>query len=226
MLKKILMFKKKIGAWGNLGVLIIFTNNEVLKVDKRGNKKVLYLASVGFLVCFALIGDVGAQESYGSGASDINLEIEKPDSQYVGDKIAWVNEQMVKAKGIYRRVQNMLDRARQEKDSVKIDCLDDKLTQIHVNIRGIEERKGALEISINAGDNATAEQQFTILKIYIARINGLMGEAEGCLGDTDVVIGESETVVTIDEHITVEDPSETADVFEGTEQPPHASGYF
>ena len=141
-------------------------------------------------------------------------------------QIAWVEEQMGVVKGIYRRVQNMLDRARKEKDTLKITCLDDKLTQIHVNLRGIEERKEALGVAVGAGDTSSANQQFTILKIYVSRIQGLMAEAESCIGDADVVLGETETTMTIDEDITLEDPSTPIEVEVTVDQPPHASGFY
>jgi len=190
--------------------------------------KIAFIAALGIAFCVAMMGDVRAQETLGAlDESGIDLSIEKAGANLSGaQRVAWVDEQMAVVKGIYRRVQNMLDKARQEKDTIKITCLDDKLTQIHVNLRGVEERQAALEIAMNSGDGSTADQQFTILKIYISRIQGLMAEAESCIGDTDVVIGESETTVTIDEDITVEDPTEPPDVPIGVEQPPHASGFF
>ena len=91
----------------------------------------------------------------------------------------------------------MLDQARKEKDTLKITCLDDKFTQIHVSIRGIEERTKSLEISIKSGDRTTSNQNFSILKIYISRIFGLNSEAENCLGESDVVLGKTENSTTI-----------------------------
>ena len=142
---------------------------------------------------------------------------------------AWVEENEARAKSIYRQVQGMLDMARQEKDSIKITCLDDKLTQIHVNLRGVEERKAALAAATAGGDSVTADQEFTVLAIYISRINGLQAEAESCIGDSDVVLGESETEVTVSDDVTQEDPVQDGqDVYVqvGVDQLPHASGYY
>lgn len=192
----------------------------------RGTK--IMASAVALGVVLLLFGDVRAQEARAGGdMPDIDVTVDNSSQGLSGAQmIAWVEEQKKVCKGIYRRVQNMLDQARKEKDTLKITCLDDKLTQIHVNLRGIEERQAALETAVKGGDMSSANQQFTILKIYVSRVQGLMAEAEGCIGDSDVVIGETETVVEIDEDITMEDPTETPDVEVGVEQPPHASGFY
>ena len=178
------------------------------------------------VVSVSLYGDAGAQGTTDPGMPEVDVTVNTQQTLSGAQMIAWVDEQMVVARGIYRRVQNMLDRARKEKDTLKITCLDDKLTQIHVNLQGIEERKSALEVAVKGGDTSTANQQFTILKIYVSRIQGLMAEAENCIGDSDVVIGETETIVEVDDDITLEDPSETPDVDVGVDQPIHASGFY
>lgn len=184
-------------------------------------------ASLAWSVLTGVLGTSNAQEPAKDGtvpALDVTVRNE---SEMNGQQqIAWVGDQTTAAKGIGRRVQGMLDRARKEKDTLKITCLDDKLTQINVNLRGVEERVAALKISVQGGDKDTANQQFTILKIYFSRIQGLMAEAEGCVGDVDVVLGEAETTVTVDDNITLEDPSTLPGEQVGVDQPAHASGYF
>jgi hypothetical protein len=197
-----------------------------MSIVRRKTLRVLG-ASLAWAVLTGALGTGNAQEPAKDGnvpAVDVTVRNE---SEMSGQQqIAWVGEQTSAAKGIGRRVQSMLDRARKEKDTLKITCLDDKLTQINVNLRGIEEREAALKVSVQGGDRATANQQFTILKIYFSRIRGLMAEAESCVGDVDVVLGEAETTVTVDDNITLEDPSSSPVEQVGVEQPPHASGYF
>ncbi len=190
-------------------------------------KRRILLGAAALVVGIAVLGNVSAQGTAPDTQPDVDVTVAADDTNLSGTQmVAWIDQQMGVVRGIYHRVQNMLDRARKEKDTLKITCLDDKLTQIHVNMRGVEERKSALEVSVGAGDTASAKQQFVILKIYVARIQGLMAEAENCIGDTDVVIGESETIVTVDEDITLEDPTEPFNVEVGVDQPPHASAFF
>jgi len=175
----------------------------------------------------SLIGDVGAQTpGEGDSGDSIDVTVRHEEALTGPQMIAWVEENLGVVKAIYRRVQNMLDQARKEKDTLKITCLDDKLTQIRVNLKGIEERAEALRVAISAGDLVTARQQFAILKIYVARVQGLQAEAENCIGDSEIVIGQTDTVVTIDEDITIEDPSDYPEIEIAVEQPPHASGFY
>lgn len=171
----------------------------------------------------------GVEAQVRSEQGEVNLDVTVHVDQSMSgpEQRSWIESEVGDAKGVSRKVQNLLDQARKEKDTLKITCLDDKLTQIHVNLRGIEERTAAHATAVQGGDNSIANQQFSILQIYISRIKGLMTEAENCIGDIDVVLGETETTVTVDEEITSEDPAgEKIDEEIGVEQPPHASGYF
>jgi hypothetical protein len=142
------------------------------------------------------------------------------------EKIAWVEEQVAAAQGIYTRVESMLEEAKKEKDSIKISCLQDKLQQLEVNLQGVEERRMLFEDALSRGDEGDANQQFRMLQIYITRVQSLMAEAENCIGEGDVVIGESDTKMTIDDDVTDNDPTEPIDWQVGVDQPVHASGYF
>lgn len=196
-----------------------------MTADKRILAGVIAVAAMATV---AVLGDHDLQAQAGGDSDLPALDVTVDNTQNLNGRqqVAWVEEQMGVVKAIYRRVQNMLDRARKEKDTLKITCLDDKLTQIHVNLRGVEERQDALKVAVGAGDTSSANQQFTILKIYVARIQGLMAEAESCIGDADVVLGETETTMTIDEDITLEDPSAPIEVEVSIDQPPHASGFY
>jgi hypothetical protein len=185
-------------------------------------------AAVVVIVLLALYGSAGAQQ--GAVADDAaSIEnIGNAEKAMTGaQQITWVEQQLVSARSIRRQVESMLDKARKEKETLKITCLDDKLTQIIVNLKGMEDRQGGLQAAVQGGDTTSANQHFMILKIYASRVQGLKAEAESCVGDSDVVLGESETIVEVDEDITLEDPSDDPIDFElFVEQPPQASGFY
>ena len=182
-------------------------------------RKTNYLAifSMVFIAIMSiLVGSIftsaRAQDDSGQGL-DVTVNTTSDDMS-PAEQLSWVREQTVLVKQVFKRVKNMLDQARQEKDTLKITCLDDKFTQIHVSIRGIEERTKSLEISLRSGDTTTANQNFSILKIYISRVFGLNSEAENCMGESDVVLGKTETSSTISGDITRQgdpDPDFSAD---------------
>ena len=197
------------------------------------SKKILVPAAVAALLVLGAMGDVSAQGSGpavaggGDQADGDRAAMPAADKMTRREKISWVEEQVGQAYQVRSRVQSLLDQARKEKDSIKISCLADKLTQLEVNLQGIEERRSAFDEALSGNDNANVEQQFTVLQIYISRIQSLMAEAENCVGEGDVVVGESETIVTIDEDITVEDPTNPSDVEQiGIDQPVQASAFY
>jgi hypothetical protein len=188
----------------------------------------VFAVATALVVC-GVLSDVSAQRSApvaaekrvgrnGDPADDAKMTREQ--------KIAWVEDQVASAQQVYRRVESMLEQAKKEKDSIKITCLQDKLTQLEVNLQGVEERRMLFEESLSNGDAIGSEQQFTILRIYVARVQSLMAEAENCVGEGDVVIGESDTILTIDQDVTGEDPTEPIDWQVGIDQPVHASAFF
>jgi hypothetical protein len=204
------------------------------RMTKMDKSVFLWTGLAVFIFGMAFHGAVEAQQkevtpSIAGSEMELDVTVRKEDTLTGEQKLAWVDEQTAKARQSKIAVQNMLDRARREKDTIKITCLDDKLTQMNVNIRGIEERTVGLETAVRADDAQGANQQFTILKVYIVRVQGLVAEAENCIGDVDVVLGESETIVTIDDDIIAEDPSESGTIQvedPAVSQPSHRSGYY
>jgi hypothetical protein len=196
------------------------------------NKEHRVLRSIG--VAAALSGGliaglfgVASAKATGADGGGLDLTVQEDSSMSGPEQVAWIESQIPKAKEIYFSVQNMLDQARKEKDTLKITCLSDKLTQIHVNLSGIEERQEALKIAVQSGGAAAGNQQFAILKIYVARIQGLRAEAENCLGEADVVLGQTETTTTVSDDVTPSDPSDKyPEVPPVVETPPQASAFF
>ncbi len=160
---------------------------------------------VATVLAVGVLGDVRAQNQPG-----VNVDVTvRSDETLTGpQQLEWVKSKTQNARMIADRVQRMLDQARDEKDTLKIDCLDDKLTQIRVNLKGVETRTQSLQLSVQAADTTTSNQQFTILKIQVSKIEGLRAEAENCVGDIDVLLGQTQTTVTVDDDITTTDPAD------------------
>lgn len=144
------------------------------------------------------------------------------------EQIQWVQAKNIECKAIQDRVENLLTSAKEEKETIKITCLEDKVAQISAGMRGIEERTASLRSAHDAGRTEEANQHFSIVKIYLSRIAGLGAEADNCLGETDIVLGKTETIVTIDGDTDVDpsrDYTESVDIVDPSELD-HASGYY
>ncbi len=145
-------------------------------------------------------------------------------------QIDWVVDQTAACEKIYFEIKDMLDKAKAQRDIAKITHLDNILTQVAVNLKGVESHTRLLEAAVVGSDKSTADYQFALLKIYIARIYSLRAEADNFFGEVDIVLGDTTTILTVDGDFVEragQDPFEenTWDNL-GVDQPPLASGFF
>lgn len=91
-------------------------------------------------------------------------------------------------------VRNMLDEARKESDIIKITCLDDKLTQINVNLRTAESRLDALRKAV---DPDRRIHEYTVLTVLAQKLQVLDQEAHQCVGQAMYETGATKVVTEI-----------------------------
>jgi len=105
-----------------------------------------------------------------------------------------------------RRVSDMLDRARQERDIIKVNCLNDKLTQIDVTLRSSREHQDLLQTAVGINNDGQRNHEFALLTIYRQRAEGLEAEARQCIGEEAGGFGEGTTItVRVNPNIPVQD---------------------
>ncbi len=90
-------------------------------------------------------------------------------------------------------VGNRLQQARQQKDVVKMLCLNDKLSQIDVAARTVGERKAQLTAAVGRNDVELSNHEYTILTVIKQRVDQLMTEANQCVGEEATSTGASVT---------------------------------
>ncbi len=82
-----------------------------------------------------------------------------------------------------RQVSDLLDRARQERDIIKVNCLNDKLTQIDVTLRSSREHQELLQTAVSINNDGQRNHEFTLLTIFRSHAEGLVTEAHQCIGE-------------------------------------------
>ena len=81
-----------------------------------------------------------------------------------------------------RRVSAMLDEARQERDIIRVTCVNDKLTQVNANLRTVEQRIDNLEDAVEADDSSRRNHEFTVITVLGQKFVVLDREAAQCIG--------------------------------------------
>jgi regulator of PEP synthase PpsR (kinase-PPPase family) len=125
-----------------------------------------------------------------------------------------IEEMMV----VRRTVSQMLDRANQERDIIKVNCLNDKLTQIDVAIRSTREHADLLQTAVSVSNDNQRNHEYSLVLIYQQRVRALEVEARQCVGEEAAGFGEgTEIGVRVAPTIPTEDvdfvPGDLIDVF-------------
>jgi hypothetical protein len=105
-----------------------------------------------------------------------------------------------------REVLVKLEEARSSKDVVKLNCVNEKLTQIKGLMRISEQADVSLQESIVKHETTSAEHEYTKVTIARQKVNQLRTETEECIGQLAFRTDESLTVeVVTPEDITGSD---------------------
>ena len=123
----------------------------------------------------------------------------KPGGKVLTDaeKVEKASEHVVKMKAAMKGVLQRVEDARNEKDVVKLNCVNEKLTQVKGLLKVAEQADVALSESIARKDDA-ADTEFQKISMARAKIDVLRGEADQCIGQLAYVV-DSETTVDVEQ---------------------------
>ncbi len=139
---------------------------------------------------------------------------------------AMAEAKLSQLRDVRKYVQNLLDQARKAKDIIKVTCLNDKLTQINVNIRTYEDRLQSLNNAIKIGDKAARNHEFNVLTVIEQKVMNLRMEADTCIGEAEGYLGKTEITVTTPKGMAQLDPTSVIDIgIEIFDRPPPASAF-
>jgi hypothetical protein len=106
------------------------------------------------------------------------------------------------------RLTRMLDEARRDKDILRANCVNRKLTEVNANVRSVDQRARALKDATTAGDEGRRNHEYTVLTVLSQKLDMLNQEASQCLGESVFEPGASQVVTTIPNNVFVgTDPS-------------------
>lgn len=140
------------------------------------------------------------------------------------EKIRVSGEAVQRMKQLLKDVLGKLEEARATKDVVKLNCVNEKLTQIKGLLRISEQAETNLQEAVAKHEASAAEHEYTKVTIARQKVEQLRAEAEECIGQLAFRTDEN-LVVEIDEpdDLPSGDPSRPAPLPEVVTRPPQAS---
>ncbi|MBN2494769.1 MAG: hypothetical protein JXR96_09285 [Deltaproteobacteria bacterium] len=154
------------------------------------------------------------------------MDFEKAAKMSDSQKLSLATQYLGEMKEVLSQVLGLLKEARAEKDVIKVNCVNEKLTNIKGLIRIAEQADITLQEAVAKNEQDTATHEFHKISISHQKIKVLKTEAEQCVGELAFAVGKTTVEVEVDEDLVPErDP--TAVPFPETPvvRPPAASPY-
>jgi hypothetical protein len=112
------------------------------------------------------------------------------------DKTAWTGKALQRMKDGLHRLLVVLEEARDGKDVVKLNCVNEKLTQVKGLLRIAEQADILMQEALAKRDKEVTAHEFQKEQIAAQKIDQLKADAESCIGEQAVYSGD--TVVTVE----------------------------
>jgi hypothetical protein len=142
------------------------------------------------------------------------------------EKIARVKEAVDKMNDILNKVIHHLQGAREEKDIVKLNCVNEKLTSIKGLLRIATQSVVTLLENVARKDQVASQQEYSKIMIAHQKCEQLAAESEACVGELAVYSGETTvTMDPIEENTFVEELMKKINALPLPERAPWGSPY-
>ncbi len=160
------------------------------------------------------------------GKSRSELDFERAAGISDSEKIELATTYLAEMKSVLGTVLELLKTAREEKDIIKINCVNEKLTNIKGLLRISEQADITLQEAVAKGEKDAATHEFHKISISHQKIRVLKTEAEQCVGELAFAVGKTTVEVEVDEDLVPEDDPTEVDLPETpVVRPPAASPY-
>lgn len=124
------------------------------------------------------------------------------------EKVKTSADSVTRMRSALKDVLTKLEEARNTRDVVKLNCVNEKLTQIKGLLRISEQSDVALQEAVARRETATAEHEFTKVTIARSKVDQLRAEAEQCIGQLAFRTDENLSVeVDVPDYLPPGDPT-------------------
>ncbi len=134
---------------------------------------------------------------------------------------------VAESKQLLGSVTGVLKEAREKKDIIRINCVNQKLTKIKALMRSAEMAELYMREALTKKDKKTANHSYRKIAIALQQIRSLKTGAEQCIGELAFATGEKDVVdLKIDrDKVPADDPTLTEFPETAIIRPPAASPY-
>jgi len=162
----------------------------------------------------------GPQKPPAPATPTLERASEIPDAE----KLTRSTAAVARMRTVLTEVLGRLEEARATKDVVKLNCVNEKLTQVKGLLRISEQSDVALQEAVAKKDDPTADHEYTKVMIAQSKVETLRAEAEQCIGQLAFRTDENMSVeVLVPSDLPGGDPTNPPPPAPATIAPPPAS---
>jgi hypothetical protein len=176
------------------------------------------------LVALALLGAGSARAQGPTKTTTPAPALERAADVPDAEKLSRSRTAVTRMRSVLSEVLGRLEEARATKDVVKLNCVNEKLTQVKGLLRISEQSDVALQEAVGKKDATAAEHEYSKVSIAKNKVDQLRNEAEQCIGQLAFRTDENLTVeVEVPSGLPTEDPTNPPTPPPPTNRPPPAS---
>jgi hypothetical protein len=155
----------------------------------------------------ALAGGAGAAPAPGAAGApnQADIGVKQRSNLTPQEMVKQGNDYFRSMNDTVKRITDLQNQAKRQKDIIRLNCVTDKLVQSKVNITIGEQAMAALQENIARADEGGRTHEFTRLTIVNQKVQVLGAEAENCIGEDLSFVGATRVDVEIDPNLPTAD---------------------
>jgi hypothetical protein len=155
-------------------------------------------------------GGAGAATSDPAAPSQADIAVKQRSTLTPQEMVKQGNDYFKGMNETVKRITDLQNQAKRQKDIIRLNCVTDKLVQAKVNITIGEQAMVALQENISRADEGGRTHEFTRLTIVNQKVTVLGAEAENCIGEDLSFVGATRVDVEVDPNLPTVDVTQPA----------------
>ncbi len=160
-----------------------------------------WLLSTTFAVSALCAQGGGAGAASGGPDKVQDLSVKQRPTLTAPEMLSAAKEYFASMDGTMKRIQQLQEQSKRQKDIIRLNCVNDKLMQSKVDVTIAQQSMGALQESIARADEGGRAHEFTRLTIVNQKVLVLGTEAENCIGEDLSFVGATRIDVEVDPNL-------------------------
>jgi hypothetical protein len=173
-------------------------------------KTKLILTTAFVASALAANGGAGAAPAGTEAPNQADISVKQRSNLTPQEMVKQGNEYFKSMNETVKRITDLQNQSKRQKDIIRLNCVTDKLVQAKVNITIGEQAMAALQESISRADEGGRTHEFTRLTIVNQKVQVLGAEAENCIGEDLSFVGATRVDVEIDPNLPQVDVTQPA----------------